>query len=147
MKGDNVQRERSGMVAVLAGLVLGLSACSGGDDIAALKQDATPNVQLPEYVYTEDLDVSSIREAVRSEGFTYFLARGEEQGFCVIRTSDQGESAYMSGCGTRPGLVIITSSGSTAVGPSDMALVTDGYATDDLEDEGWTKIQENILVR
>ena len=26
------------------------------------------------------------------------------------------------------------------------ALVTDGYATDDLEHDGWIKIQDNILV-
>ncbi|WP_146069576.1 hypothetical protein [Arthrobacter sp. B0490] len=142
-----MQRERLGMVAVLAGLALGLSACGGSDDIAALERDAVLDVQLPEYVYTEDLDVSTVREAVQSEGFTYFLARSKDDGFCVIRTSDQGESAYMSGCGTKPGLVVTTHSGTTAIGPSDMALVTDGYATDDLEDEGWTKIQANILVR
>ncbi|WP_140395021.1 hypothetical protein [Arthrobacter sedimenti] len=142
-----MQSKRLGIVAVLAGLVLGLSACSGGDEIAALNRGSAAGNQLPDYVYTEDIDVDSIREAVESEGFTYFLARGKEQGFCVIRTSDQGESAYMGGCGTKPGLVIITSSGTTAAGPTNVALVTDGYATDDLEDEGWAKIQENILVR
>jgi hypothetical protein len=135
------------IVAALAVSALGTSACSGGDGIAALDREATSEDQLPAYVVIEDLEVDSVRKAAESEGFTYFLARADDAGTCLIRIRDADESSYMAGCGKGTGHVTTTSLPGTKDGPTDMALVTDGYATDDLEESGWTKIQDNILVQ
>lgn len=146
-KGDDVRFKYVVTVAALAVSALGISACSGGGGISALDREATSEDQLPAYVDVQDLEVDSVRKAAESDGFTYFLARADDAGTCLIRIRDEDESAYMAGCGTGTGHVTTTSLPRTKNGPPDMALVTDGYATDDLEQDGWTKIQDNIPVQ
>ncbi|MDN4611831.1 hypothetical protein [Arthrobacter burdickii] len=99
------------------------------------------------YVVIQDLEVDTVRKAAASEGFTYFLVRADDAGICLIRIRDEDESAFMAGCGTGTGHVTTTSLPGTKDGPHTMALVTDGYATDDLEKDGWTRIQDNIPVQ
>lgn len=146
-KRSIVQPKKLVTFMVLAGLISALSACDGGDGIAALDREPTSADQLPAYVNTDNLDVDSVRKAVDIEGLTYFLARGDEGGYCVIRTGDQGENEYLVSCVAGSGNLTSVSLGSMASEPRAMTLVTDSYATDVLEEEGWTKIQQNILVR
>jgi hypothetical protein len=132
------------IVVGVAGL-LGLTGCSGGDDIAALDRAATSDDQLPSYVLTQDLDVDSVRQVVEHDGISYFISRPkEDNGFCVVRTKAQDDTAWGTACSTGTGKVVTNQT--TGI-PEVVTLVTDGYATDDLEEEGWTKIQENLLIR
>jgi hypothetical protein len=85
--------------------LLGLTGCSGGDDIAALDRAATSDDQLPSYVLTQDLDVDSVRHVVKHDGINYFISKPEEDnGFCVIRTKGQDETAWGTAL-KRPGFV------------------------------------------
>lgn len=79
------------------------------------------------------------------DGVTYFIARQDEDpGFCVIRAKGQDEAAWGTGCGTGTGRVITN----TTIGITEsVTLVTDGYTTVDLEEEGWSKVSDNLLVR
>jgi hypothetical protein len=134
-------------VAIALGVVglLGLTGCSGGDDIAALDRAATSNDQLPRYVLTQNLDVASVRHVVEHDGINYFISKPEEDnGFCVIQTKGQDNTAWGTACSAGTGKVVTNQT--TGI-PEVVTLVTDGYATDDLEEAGWTKIQENLLIR
>ena len=124
--------------------LLGLVGCSGGDGIAAIDRAATSDDQLPGYVLTQDLDVGTVRQVVEHDGVSYFISEPkEDNGFCVIRTKGQNETAWGTACGTGGGMITNQTTGI----PGVVTLVTDGYATDGLEEEGWTKIHDNLLIR
>jgi hypothetical protein len=133
------------MVVVGTVFLLGITSCSGGDGIAAIDRDATSEDQLPPYVMTPNLKLDSVRRVAEQDEVTYFISKlDEDNGFCVIRTRGQDETAWGTGCGTGTGRVITNST--TGISEA-VTLVTDGYATDDLEKDGWTKISENLLIR
>jgi hypothetical protein len=122
-----------------------MTGCSGGEGIAALSDGAGPEDQLPAYVLTQDLDATSVRKVIEKDGITYFISRpAQDQGFCIIRTKGRDDTAWGAACGTGTGRVITNSI--TGI-PEAVTLVTDGYSTDDLEEEGWTKIHDNLLTR
>lgn len=125
--------------------LMGITGCTGGDGIAALDRDATSEDQLPAYVLTQNFKVDSVRRVAEQDEVTYFISKlNEDNGFCVIRAKGQDEAAWGMGCGTGTGKVITN----FTMGISEeVTLVTDGYATDDLEEDGWSKISENLLIR
>jgi hypothetical protein len=91
------------------------------------------------------LKLDSVRRVAEQGEVTYFISRlDEDNGFCVIHTKGQDETAWGTACGTGTGRVITTSTTGIA---DAVTLVTDGYATDDLARDGWTKISENLLIR
>jgi hypothetical protein len=134
-------------IVAAIGLAMTMSACDGGDGIQALDGERTSEDQLSAYVSTDDLDTDSVRKAVEADGFTYFLAEGRDSGYCLIRTGAQDGSDHITGCSTGSGHLTTTSLGSMSPEPRSMVLVTDGYTTKDLEDDGWTKIHQNIVVQ
>jgi hypothetical protein len=135
---------RYAVIAVGVVSLLGLTGCSGGDGIAALDRAGTLDDQLPGYVLTQGVDVDSVRQVAEHKGIRYFISRTEEDnGFCVIRTKGQDERAWGTACSTGTGKVV--SNPTTGI-LEVVTLVTDGYATDDLEEDGWIRIQENLLI-
>lgn len=77
-----------------------------------------------------------MREVVKHDGVNYFISQPEENdGFCVIRTKGKDEAAWRTAGSTRTGKVVTNP---TTCIPGVVTLVTDGYAIDDLEEEGWT---------
>lgn len=140
-----MQPRRYAAIAVgMSGLV-SLGGCSGGGGIAALDRAPTADDQLPGYVVTQDLDVDSVRLVVEQEGINYFISeRKEGVGFCLTLTKDQDERAWISACGGPVGEAITAQSRGI---PGVVKLVVDGYSTDYLEENGWTKIHDNLLTR
>lgn len=127
-------------------ILVGIAGCSSGSDgIAAIDRESTSEDRLPAYVAMQNLDVDSVRRVAEQNDVAYFVSRqADAAGFCVIRTKGQDETAWGTACGTATGRVITNFT--TGISES-VTLVTDGYATDDLEQDGWTRITDNVLIR
>jgi hypothetical protein len=133
---------RYGALAIAMVGVIGLAGCADNDGIAALDRAATSDDQLPGYVLTRGVDVDSVRKVAERDGVRYFISESEtDEGHCVIQIKGQDESAWASVCGTGN---LVTSRATGIV--TSVALVTDSFATDDLEQEGWTKVHTNLFT-
>lgn len=81
-----------------------------------------------------------------ANGKKYFLGQNDQElNACLATYPVDNPTAWHTGCGsagTREGEILKT------YGPDQEASIldSDGYDTKDLEEAGWTKIHDNILV-
>lgn len=126
-------------------LLLALAGCSGGDGIAVLDREAAAEDRLPAYTASELIDVAFARKVAQKDDVSYFISKVHERpGFCIIRAKGQDDTAWGAACGEGTGQVVTND---TIGIPGSVTLVTDGYSTQDLEQAGWIKITENILIQ
>ena len=132
-------------VALAVGMagVLSLVGCADSAGIAALERAAASDDQLPGHVLTRGVDVDSVRKVAERDGVMYFISESEtDEGHCVIQVKVPDATIWASGCSTGN---VVTSRTTGIV--TTVALVTDNFATENLEKEGWTKIHTNLFTR
>lgn len=134
----------------LASLCLGVAACSS-PSIAALEVAQNAQDKLPESVSAESLgaDPASVRFAASKEGIDFYLARqgtpNGEGGVCVIINVIDDPERIMSACGgSEPSTQPLTAE---LLGYAQAKVVTDGFPTSDLTDEGLEQIHPNLWVK
>lgn len=144
-EGDNMRLRNYLTAGAGTMLLLVITGCSGGDGIAALDREAAPEDHLPSYASSEHIDVASGRRVAQKDDVSYFISKMHEgPGFCIIRVKGQDDTAWGAACGGGTGQVVTHR---TTDIPGSATLVTDGYPTQDLEQDGWIKITDNILIQ
>ena len=146
---STVSAVRAGWVAALA--VLALASCTNAPGaqsqpkMALLERPAGSQDTVPAFVDMAGKDPSTVRFAGESGDFRFYLARPEkEQGFCLIQVAAGDGNRWGSACRTT-GEPILTAN---LLGyGSEAAVVADGANVDDLLAQGYTPVQDNILVR
>jgi hypothetical protein len=130
---------------LIPGLVL--SSCSDASGFKALERVATPDDALPDGAnFGPETKLDKVLLVAEANGKKYFLGQDDQElRACLGTFPVNNPTGWHSGCvsaGTREGEILKT------YGPDQEAsiLVTDGYDTKELEQSGWTKIHENILV-
>ncbi|MGH3651816.1 MAG: hypothetical protein ACRDT3_02590 [Glutamicibacter sp.] len=132
------------LCALLAVGMLALAGCSSGTGIPALDRDLAETDKWPgDKSQLEDLDMQSVRFLVTHDNADYFAAASaDEQTACLFKFV-QGEASAAGGCGGAGGADAIVE---VRTPGTKMMLVRAGSETSDLEDAGWARIHENILV-
>ncbi|KWR73874.1 hypothetical protein RN04_01250 [Arthrobacter sp. W1] len=133
--------------ALFALLAIGtqvLTACSSGTGIPALDRDLAETDKWPgDRSQLENLDSQSVRFLVTNDNADYYAAASADGQTACLFKFVQGEDSAAGGCGGAGGadaIVEVTAPG------TKMMLVRAGSDISHWEDEGWTKIHENVLV-
>ncbi|MEG2577369.1 MAG: hypothetical protein RSA54_06525 [Glutamicibacter sp.] len=132
------------LCALLAAGLLALAGCSSATGIPALDRDPAGTDQWPgDRSQLENLGMQSVRFLATHGNADYFAtASADEQRACLFKFA-QGEASAAGGCGgagDADAIVEVSAPGTR------MMLVRAGSDFSDLEEAGWTRIHENILV-
>lgn len=124
------------MLFAVAAAVLALPGCVSGFGYSDLEREPTAEdalpADLPGYA-TETMEPDTIRFVDVADDRRIYLAEGTESPVCVLAYKDA--TAWVSSCGSD---MMTTSSGSFEV-----MVVSDNWP----DEEGWTRVGENVLVR
>lgn len=167
-EGDAMRLKQSALLVGTTIFLLGGTGCSSGTtdttdaavpeqemsstggSVAVLDREATAEDQLPDFVSDivvgdndTELNADSVRKAVERDGLTYYLGSlNDGESLCVYSTTSDD---FIGGCGTSGGKVTTVAPGEGS-NLNPITLVTDDYSTATLEQDGWTKIHDNILI-
>lgn len=132
------------LFALLAIGTLALASCSSGTGIPALDRDAAETDKWPgDKSQLENLDMHSVRFLVTNDNADYFAAASADKQTACLFKFVQGEDSAAGGCGGAGGADVIVE---VSVPGTKMMLVRAGSDISRWEDEGWTRIHENVLV-
>ena len=140
-------KNRVSKTVAIAAAVLLLPACSGYRGIAAVHREVDARDSLPADVRNANPDQpSDFRLLVEDAGVKYFAAESEDFTKACIAVYPVDEPDQWSiGCsdGITNDREIVTVG---HVGQPTAKLVTTGFDTRALEDSGWKKIHDNVLI-
>lgn len=137
--------KNNGAAVLLAGSLLALAGCSSATGIADLDRAATEADRWPgDPSQLEGLDRDSARLLATHGGARYFAVSSQDQQVaCLFKFAGSSAGEAVGGCGGvgSAGIIVDVTAPSTR-----MMLVRSDADLADLEEAGWTRIHENVLI-
>ena len=123
------------LTAVAAAVVL-LAGCISGTGYSDLEREPTAEdalpADLPGYA-TADWEPGTARFVGEAEDRRIYLAEGTDSPVCLL--AYRSEKSWVGSCGS--------SNSTTSSGSFEVMVVSDNWP----DEEGWTRVGENVLVR
>jgi hypothetical protein len=134
------------VLAAACALLLSGCAANAPATPAVFHREATAEDVFPAgLAIPEDPLMENVRLLADVDGVRYYGAISEgPAAVCLVKVPDNSQGDFIAGCGSSavPGrIVTVSGAGGTAA-----TFVTDGFETKMLEDQGWRKVQENVLI-
>lgn len=131
--------------AAVTGLAaLMLAACGGPEGVGAFEEEAAPRDALPAYLKAAELDSASSRFLAESDGFAFYAAKpaadGAASAACIVIDGQRDGSSWVVGCSEKAPVA-------TGIDGVQAMLVTDGFDSSALRQDGWQELHPNLLVR
>ena len=124
------------MLFAVAAAVLVLPGCVSGNGYSDLEREPTAEdalpANLPDYA-TADWEPGTARFVGEAEDRRIYLAEGTDSPVCLL--AYRSEKSWVGSCGS--------SNSTTSSGSFEVMVVSDNWP----DEEGWTRVGENVLVR
>lgn len=133
------------VLAAVTGLAaLVLTACGGPEGVGAFAEEATPRDALPGYLKAAELDPASSRLLAESDGVAFYAAKpaadGAASAACIVIDGRRDGSSWVVGCSEKAPVA-------TGIDGVQAMLVTDGFDSSELQQDGWRELHPNLLVK
>ena len=133
------------VLAAVKGLAaLLVAACGGPEGVAAFEVEAAPRDALPAYLKAAELDAASSRFLAESDGVAFYAAKpaadGAASAACIVIDGERDGSSWVVGCSEKAPVA-------TGIDGVRAMLVTDGFDSSKLQQDGWRELHPNLLVK
>jgi hypothetical protein len=136
--------KRMVLAAVMGLAALLVAACGGPEGVAAFEVEAAPRDALPAYLKAAELDAASSRFLAESDGVAFYAAKpaadGAASAACIVIDGQRDGSSWVVGCSEKAPVA-------TGIDGVRAMLVTDGFDSSKLQQDGWRELHPNLLVK
>jgi hypothetical protein len=136
--------KRMVLAAVMGLAALLVAACGGPEGVAAFEVEAAPRDALPAYLKAAELDAASSRFLAESDGVAFYAAKpaadGAASAACIVIDGQRDGSSWVVGCSEKAPVA-------TGIDGVRAMLVTDGFDSSRLQQDGWRELHPNLLVK
>jgi hypothetical protein len=136
--------KRMVLAAVMGLAALLVAACGGPEGVAAFEVEAAPRDALPAYLKAAELDAASSRFLAESDGVAFYAAKpaadGAASAACIVIDGERDGSSWVVGCSEKAPVA-------TGIDGVRAMLVTDGFDSSKLQQDGWRELHPNLLVK
>jgi hypothetical protein len=136
--------KRMVLAAVMGLAALLVAACGGPEGVAAFEVEAAPRDALPSYLKAAELDAASSRLLAESDGVAFYAAKpaadGAASAACIVIDGERDGSSWVVGCSEKAPVA-------TGIDGVRAMLVTDGFDSSKLQQDGWRELHPNLLVK
>ncbi|MGF9662478.1 hypothetical protein AAIH25_11480 [Arthrobacter crystallopoietes] len=136
--------KRMVLAAVMGLAALVAAACGGPEGVGAFEVEAAPRDALPAYLKAAELDAASSRFLAESDGVAFYAAKpaadGAASAACIVIDGQRDGSSWVVGCSEKAPVA-------TGIEGVRAMLVTDGFDSSRLQQDGWRELHPNLLVK
>ena len=136
--------KRMVLAAVMGLAALLVAACGGPEGVVAFEVEAAPRDALPAYLKAAELDAASSRFLAESDGVAFYAAKpaadGAASAACIVIDGERDGSSWVVGCSEKAPVA-------TGIDGVRAMLVTDGFDSSKLQQDGWRELHPNLLVK
>ena len=136
--------KRMVLAAVMGLAALLVAACGGPEGVVAFEVEAAPRDALPAYLKAAELDAASSRFLAESDGVAFYAAKpaadGAASAACIVIDGERDGSSWVVGCSEKAPVA-------TGIDGMRAMLVTDGFDSSKLQQDGWRELHPNLLVK